>query len=85
MKKNNDELFLSKLNIFYQTELAKKCNNRMSVNYFRGSSTFFVSYANDDDSDAFVGHFIYHVDGEHDYYPDTGKIKIEKGFCVIGG
>ena len=56
----------------------------MSVNYFRGSSTFFVSYANDDDSDAFVGHFIYHVDGEHDYYPDTGKIKIAKGFCVIG-
>ena len=56
----------------------------MSVNYFRGSSTFFVSYANDDDTDAFSGHFIYHVDGEHDYYPDTGKIKIEKSFCVIG-
>ena len=52
----------------------------MSVNYFRGSSTFFVSYANDDDTDAFSGHFIYHVDGEHDYYPDTGKIKNRKEF-----
>ena len=77
--------FYLNLIFFIKPNLRKKCNNRMSVNYFRGSSTFFVSYANDDDSDAFVGHFIYHVDGEHDYYPDTGKIKIEKGFCVIGG
>jgi hypothetical protein len=45
---------------------------RMSVNYFRGSNTFFVSYANSDDADAFFGHFTYHIDGNHD--EDKGEI-----------
>ena len=44
----------------------------MSVNFFRGSKSFFVSYANDDDADALFGNFVYHIDGNHDF--DTGKV-----------
>ena len=44
----------------------------MSVNFFRGSKSFFVSYANDDDADALFGNFVYHIDGNHDL--DTGKV-----------
>ena len=37
----------------------------MSVNFLRGSKSFFLSYANDDDADAFFGNFDHHTDGNH--------------------
>ena len=43
----------------------------MSVNFFRGSKSFFLSYANKDDADALFGNFAYHIDGNHE--SDTGK------------
>ena len=45
--------------------------HRMSVNFFRGSKSFFLSYANKDDADALFGNFAYHIDGNHE--SDTGK------------
>ena len=45
--------------------------HRMSVNYFRGSKSFFLSYANEDDADALFGNFAYLIDGNHE--PDSGK------------
>ena len=45
--------------------------HRMSVNFFRGSKSFFLSYANKDDADALFGNFAYHIDGN--YESDTGK------------
>ena len=38
----------------------------MSVNYFRGGKSFFLSYANDDDADALFGNFAYFIDGNHE-------------------
>ena len=51
----------------------------MSVNYFRGSDSFFVSYANADDADAFFGHFTYHSE-IRDYDPSSGANKLHFNF-----
>ena len=53
----------------------------MSVNFLRGTKSFFLSYANDDDADALFGNFGYQTDGNQN--PDIGNITISRVALIL--